>query len=46
MFSQFDEDDSGTVSVLELRKMLQLLGQNPTEKEVRKMVAEFDDNSE
>ena len=40
----FDVDGDETISVTELTKIMQTLGQNPTEEEVKKMVEEADED--
>ena len=42
VFDMFDIDGDKTISVTELTKIMQTLGQNPTEEEVKKMVEEAD----
>mmetsp|Transcript_26556 Transcript_26556/g.39816 ORF Transcript_26556/g.39816 Transcript_26556/m.39816 type:complete len:149 (+) Transcript_26556:81-527(+) len=43
-FLAFDKDRSGTIDVWELRKVLEEMGQRPTEEELFQMVSEVDDN--
>ena len=44
VFDMFDVDGDQTISVFELTKIMRTLGQNPTEEEVKKMVAEADED--
>ena len=44
VFDMFDVDGDQTISVTELTKIMQTLGQNPTEEEVKKMVEEADED--
>ncbi len=41
-FSLFDQDQDGLVSVKELGRMLQYLGQNPSQSEVNEMINDAD----
>lgn len=45
-FQLFDKDDSGKISVGELREVLKSLGQNPTEQELKNMIQEVDQNND
>lgn len=44
VFALFDVDGNGSVSAGELGTVMRSLGQNPTEDEISKMVAEVDDD--
>ena len=46
LFDMFDLDGSGTISVEELKSVMRMLGFNPTEEEIRKMIAEVDDSGD
>jgi len=41
-FALFDKDGDGTISVGELGTVMRTMGQNPTEEELREMIAEVD----
>lgn len=43
-FLMFDEDHSGTIETWELKKVLEAMGQKPTEQEILNMISEVDDN--
>lgn len=44
VFNAFDEDGSGEISVNELKKALETLGQNPTDKEIQQLIKEADED--
>ncbi|XP_041472390.1 allograft inflammatory factor 1-like [Lytechinus variegatus] len=45
-FMEFDEDRSGDIDIMELKRMMEKLGQAKTQLELKKMIAECDlDNS-
>jgi len=41
-FMEFDEDDSGDIDIMELKRMMEKLGQAKTHLELKKMIAEVD----
>eukprot|EP00357_Protocruzia_adherens_P029075 CAMPEP_0115001442 /NCGR_PEP_ID=MMETSP0216-20121206/17379_1 /TAXON_ID=223996 /ORGANISM="Protocruzia adherens, Strain Boccale" /LENGTH=170 /DNA_ID=CAMNT_0002366779 /DNA_START=33 /DNA_END=545 /DNA_ORIENTATION=+ len=43
-FNIYDKDGSGTISTNELGRIMEALGQNPTEEEIRDMIEEVDMN--
>ena len=43
-FDMFDLDDSGTITAQELGSVVRSLGQQPTMKELREMIAEVDED--
>ncbi|XP_033763477.1 calmodulin-beta-like [Pecten maximus] len=43
-FKYCDVDGSGTISLLELKQAMQLQGASPTDEEMEKIIADFDDN--
>jgi len=45
-FDLFDTDGSGTISPLELARVMRSLGQNPTKQEINEMMSGFDENSD
>ncbi len=46
MFKHFDRNNDGHVSVKEMRHILQLLGNNPTEEDVKLIINDVDKNGE
>lgn len=42
IFSMYDEDGGGSISTEELGKVMRNLGQNPTEEELKDIIAEID----
>jgi Ca2+-binding EF-hand superfamily protein len=44
-FMEFDEDDSGDIDIMELKRMMEKLGQAKTHLELKKMIAEVDTNN-
>jgi Ca2+-binding EF-hand superfamily protein len=44
-FLAFDKDHSGTIDHWELKCVLELMGQKPTEEEIFSMISEVDDNA-
>mmetsp|Transcript_8435 Transcript_8435/g.17408 ORF Transcript_8435/g.17408 Transcript_8435/m.17408 type:complete len:151 (+) Transcript_8435:119-571(+) len=45
-FNMFDIDGDGTITLVELKKVMKSLGQNPTDKELRQMIESVDDNGD
>ena len=43
-FGLFDRDNSGSITVNELRAVLRSLGKNPTESELKEMIREVDED--
>ncbi|EGD75935.1 allograft inflammatory factor 1 [Salpingoeca rosetta] len=43
-FMEFDEDHSGDIDMMELKRMMEKLGQPKTHLELKKMIAEVDTN--
>ncbi|CAH3037413.1 unnamed protein product, partial [Pocillopora meandrina] len=41
-FMEFDEDNSGDIDIMELKRMMEKLGQAKTHLELKKMIAEVD----
>nr|CAC38780.1 allograft inflammatory factor 1 [Suberites domuncula]CAC85493.1 Allograft Inflammatory Factor 1 [Suberites domuncula] len=44
-FMEFDEDNSGDIDIMELKRMMEKLGQAKTHLELKKMIAEVDKNN-
>ena len=44
-FMEFDEDNSGDIDIMELKRMMERLGQAKTHLELKKMIAEVDTNN-
>eukprot|EP01147_Barroeca_monosierra_P002026 gene2026-5099_t len=44
-FMEFDEDNSGDIDLMELKRMMEKLGQPKTHLELKKMIAEVDLNN-
>ena len=44
-FMEFDEDNSGDIDMMELKRMMEKLGQAKTHLELKKMIAEVDTNN-
>ncbi|XP_065174442.1 allograft inflammatory factor 1-like [Sycon ciliatum] len=44
-FMEFDEDNSGDIDLMELKRMMEKLGQAKTHLELKKMIAEVDTNN-
>ncbi|XP_020916259.1 allograft inflammatory factor 1 [Exaiptasia diaphana] len=44
-FMEFDEDHSGDIDIMELKRMMEKLGQAKTHLELKKMIAEVDTNN-
>ena len=44
-FVEFDEDNSGDIDIMELKRMMEKLGQAKTHLELKKMIAEVDTNN-
>ena len=42
---EFDEDNSGDIDIMELKRMMERLGQAKTHLELKKMIAEVDKNN-
>ncbi|KAL7480139.1 hypothetical protein ACHAW6_005848, partial [Cyclotella cf. meneghiniana] len=45
-FSMFDIDGDGTITIFELKEVMKSLGQNPTDKELKRMIKSVDDNGD
>lgn len=45
-FALFDKDGDGTITAKELEAVMRGLGQNPTDSEIREMIAEVDADGE
>ena len=41
-FALFDKDGDGTITEIELRTVMQSLGQDPTDQELKEMISEID----
>ena len=44
-FIEFDENNSGDIDIMELKRMMEKLGQAKTHLELKKMIAEVDTNN-
>ena len=44
-FMEFDEDNSGDIDIMELKRMMEKLGQAKTHLELKKIIAEVDTNN-
>ena len=44
-FMEFDENNSGDIDIMELKRMMEKLGQAKTHLELKKMIAEVDTNN-
>lgn len=42
VFAEFDDDDSGSISTVELGNVFRNMGQNPTEEELNNLILEVD----
>jgi centrin-3 len=45
-FKLFDDDESGNISLRNLRRVARELGENVTDEELRSMIDEFDTNGD
>jgi hypothetical protein len=44
-FDSFDKDGSGAITLSELKEVMKTIGENPTDAEVKKIIAEVDENN-
>ena len=45
IFTLFDKDADGVVSLADLKKVLEAMGQNPSDEELKEMIEEVDADS-